>query len=557
MIRIGVAQINTTVGDLTGNAKRIIKAIDAARERGANVVVFPEMTVCGYPPEDLLYKKHFIRKNADVLRSLRKYAKDMILIVGYVDFDKEGIYNAAAVLEKGKIAGVYRKEFLPNYGVFDEKRYFVAGSRNAVFRIGNVRAGISICEDIWLEDGVHRSQIKASPDVLINLSASPYDINKLESRRKLLARRAREANAFVVYVNLIGGQDEIVFDGGSCAVDQKGRCIASAKVFEEDLLLVDIPEPKQKKRFLKHEICLTTSHQQALSLKGRKEALPDRIEMVYKALVLGTRDYIQKNGFDKVVVGLSGGIDSSLVAKVAVDALGSDKVIGVTMPSQYTSLGTRTDAGQMADNLGIEILEVAIDPVMKVYLESLKEGFKGMPADAAEENIQARIRGNILMGLSNKHGWIVLTTGNKSEMAVGYCTLYGDMSGGFAVIKDVYKTTVYELARYCNRQAGKDVIPQSVIDRAPSAELRPGQKDQDSLPSYDILDRILIEYIEKHRSFEEIVRKVGDEKVVRQVLRLVDKSEYKRRQAPPGVKITPRAFGKDWRLPITNGYKQY
>lgn len=559
MIRIGIAQINTTVGDFSGNARKITESIAAAQKQGVDLVVFPEMTVCGYPPEDLLHKNHFVQNNKKILSSLKKQAKGIVAIVGFVDTDKAGnLYNAAAVLVKGGVAGVYRKECLPNYGVFDEKRYFSSGKNNPIFRLGDARIGVNICEDIWPDNGVHRQQTGQGIDVLINMACSPYDIGKLETRRKLLAKRAKEAEAFVVYANVVGGQDEIVFDGGSCVFDPKGKNIASAELFQEDLLIADMDVQAGRKHRIKNEVRIPLSlNQQRFSVESRKNVVPGRVERIYKALVLGTRDYIQKNGFDRVVIGLSGGVDSSLVAKIAVDALGKEKVVGVTMPSQYTSKGTHSDAKRLAENLDIEFLEIPIKPIFDEYLESLKESFQGRPEDIAEENIQARVRGNILMGLSNKHGWIVLTTGNKSETAVGYCTLYGDMSGGFAVIKDVYKTTVYELADYCNNQAGTDVILQSIIDRAPSAELREGQKDQDSLPSYDILDSILIEYVEKHSSFQKISRKLKDEEVVKKILSLVDRSEYKRRQAPPGIKITSRAFGKDWRLPITNKYKHY
>lgn len=559
MIRIGLAQINTTVGDIQGNVAKIIRVIAEARDKGVDIIAFPEMAVCGYPPEDLLYKSHFIDQNKKAVKVLEKYSKDIVVIVGYVDTDaQKNRYNAAAVLNKGKISGVYRKESLPNYGVFDEKRYFCSGGHNPLFRLGNMRFAVNICEDIWDDNGPHRWQADAHVDMMINISSSPYDFGKGDARRRLFSRRAKQAKAFFCYANLVGGQDEIVFDGASCVFDPKGRRAACADLFEEDLLVFDMDEPGSKKRQLKQEILLERPlRQQVFVLEKRKEKFLEKTACIYQALVLGTRDYIQKNGFNKAVIGLSGGVDSALVAQIAVDALGKDRVVGVTMPSQYTSEGTHADARLLAENLGIDFMEVPIKPIFDTYLESLKDCFHGQARDITEENIQARIRGNVLMALSNKYGWIVLTTGNKSEMAVGYCTLYGDMSGGFAVIKDVYKTTVYDLARYCNNKAGQAVIPQSIIDRAPSAELRENQKDQDSLPPYDVLDQILIAYIEKQRSFKEIVEKVSDEDLVKKVLLLVDKSEYKRRQAPPGVKITSRAFGKDWRLPITNRYKQY
>ncbi|MEW5895377.1 MAG: NAD+ synthase [Candidatus Omnitrophota bacterium] len=558
MIRTGIAQINTTVGDFNGNIGKIGDNIAFAKKNDVDIVVFHELTVCGYPPEDLLHKRHFIENNLKALSSLRKQTRGITAVVGFVDRDSEGnLYNAAAVLNNGKLAGVYRKECLPNYGVFDEKRYFVPGKNNPLFMMGNLKIGINICEDLWPDNGIYQRQAKMGADLLINISSSPYDLGKFEKREKLLARRAKETQCFVVYANLIGGQDEIVFDGGSCAFNPHGRCVALARLFEEDFLVIDIPEPVKKRQGKQCIVLERTIQQQALSVNARITAVPEKTAEIYKALVLGTRDYIEKNGFEKVVIGLSGGIDSALVAQIAVDALGKDRVIGVTMPSQFTSSGTYTDARKIAENFGIECLEVPVKPIFDVYLQNLEKYFKGLPGGKTEENIQARIRGNILMALSNKFGWLVLTTGNKSEMAVGYCTLYGDMSGGFAVIKDVYKTTVYALVRYRNASIGRNLIPQTVIDRAPSAELKENQRDQDSLPPYDVLDQILIEYVEKHNSFSGIVKKIKDEDVVKKVLWLVDHSEYKRRQSPPGVKITPRAFGKDWRFPITNKYKNY
>jgi len=561
MIRVGVAQINMTVGDFEGNARKIADQAARARMQEIDIVVFPEMALCGYPPEDLLHKRHFVRDSQEVLRSLKKQIKGVTVVAGCLDTGTRGeLYNAAAVIADGRISGIYRKECLPNYGVFDEKRYFVSGENNPVFRMHQTRIGINICEDIWLEDGPFARQCRQQCDVIINLSCSPYDIGKLETRWRLLARRAKTSGACVVYANAVGGQDEIVFDGGSCVFAPSGRRLASAALFQEDFLTVDVEEIFGKKCRVPQEIELPYHVLRERPLmKTVAHAAPavSRIERIYRALVLGTRDYIGKNGFQGVVVGLSGGIDSALVCKIAADALGPDKVTAVTMPSCYTSSGTLRDARQLAKNLNIELREIPIGPIHEAYLAGLSGEFAGTAPGTAEENIQARIRGNLLMALSNKHGWIVLTTGNKSEMAVGYCTLYGDMSGGFAVIKDVYKTTVYELARHCNTQDGQKIIPESILERAPSAELKENQCDQDSLPSYDLLDQILIEYIEKHQSFAAIVKKVGDAQTVRKVLKLVDQSEYKRRQAPPGIKITTRAFGKDWRLPITNRYKHY
>ncbi len=560
-MRIALAQINTTVGDLSGNRQKILGLISQAKNLAVDLVVFPEMTLCGYPPEDLVLKPHFVADNIKFLHSLKTHSRGISVAVGFVDRDRSGqLFNAAAVLSGGKIAGIYHKHHLPNYGVFDERRYFVRGEQNPVFQIGDVRIGLSICEDIWPENGAHAFQIQQGVDVLINMSGSPYDIGKLEVRHKLLSRRAKEAQAFVFYVNLVGGQDEIVFDGGSCVYSPDGKVLSTACLFEEDFLVTDVVLPRLSRRRKpgKDVIVLTCGNgRQKPPVPRQMQPKSEKIERIYKALVLGTRDYMAKNGFQKAVIGLSGGIDSSLVACIAVDAIGSKNVIGVSMPSQYTSAGTYADARTVAENFGIQFCEIPLKPTFEAYLKTLSGVFQGLPENVAEENLQARIRGNYLMALSNKHGWLVLTTGNKSEMAVGYCTLYGDMSGGFAVIKDVYKTRVYELARYRNALAGQKIIPQSVLDRPPSAELKFNQTDQDFLPAYEILDEILIDYIERQRSFKQILKKAQSSELVQRVFRLVDQSEYKRRQAPPGVKITPRAFGKDWRLPITNKYKEY
>ncbi len=558
-MRVALAQINPTVGDLAGNTAKIIARTAEARKAGAEVVVFPELSICGYPPEDLLHKPHFIADNIQALRSLRKHARGIVLIVGCLDRDAEGrLFNAAAVISDGEIRAMCHKEHLPNYGVFDEKRYFVPGETACLVDINGVRFGVNICEDIWLE-GVYEAQSRAGARVLVNLSSSPYDVGKLALRQRLIAQRARETGAFVCYTNAVGGQDELIFDGSSCIYDPRGRCAAMALAFDEDLLVADIAPlaKKQPRRSAKIVALHVVPEVTSGPLPPRRAEPGTEIERIYKALITGTRDYIHKNGFQKAVIGLSGGIDSTMVAAVAVAALGRDHVIGVSMSSVFTSAETRTDARRVAEHLGIAFEEIPIAGVHEAYLKSLAGNFSGRPADVTEENIQARIRGNILMALSNKHGWLVLTTGNKSEMAVGYCTLYGDMSGGYAVLKDLYKTRVYELARFCNQQAGREVIPVSVIERAPSAELRPNQKDQDSLPAYDLLDQILIEYIERRRSRAQIIRKIGHAAEVDQVIRLVDTSEYKRRQAPPGVKVTARAFGKDWRLPITNQYREY
>ncbi len=556
MLRVAVAQINSCVGDLSGNSQKIIEFISKAREYKSNIIVFPELTVCGYPPEDLLYKKYFVKANIKAVKQLARYVKDFVVMIGFVDLDSVGNrYNAVAILYQGKIRGVYHKERLPNYGVFDEKRYFVQGKDNPVFLIAGRLVGVNICEDIWEGNMLIRSSMRVS--MLINLSASPYDIGKKAARDRLLKRRAREMKVFLCYANLVGGQDELVFDGGSLFVNPEGKVVAEAKVFEEDIIVADLDVRSDRKirngRLVVH-ICDYIDSTENTPISYHKQRPLSQIASIYKALVLGTRDYIRKNGFSKAVIGLSGGIDSSLVAAIAVDAIGNENVIGVSMPSRYTSQSSVSDASCLASNLGIRLITISIERIFEAYLSAFTEVFAGLATDSTEENIQARIRGNILMALSNKFGWIVLTTGNKSEVAVGYCTLYGDMSGGFAVIKDVPKTMVYELARYVN-SCGKVIIPESVLKKPPTAELRENQKDQDTLPPYDILDRILKEYIEGHKSLKEIARD-KDIDLVKRVISMVDRNEYKRRQAAPGVKITPRAFGKDWRLPITNKFRE-
>ncbi len=532
MSKIALVQINPTVGDLAANQQKILDYIHKAKEHSADIVVFPEMVITGYPPEDLLHKEHFIRDNIKSLKALVKKTKGIAAIVGFVDMDKrKNLYNAAAIIVDGKLKGVYHKQALPNYGVFDEKRYFQPGQKSGVFSAGKIKFSVDICEDIWLEDW---KTTRPTAPIHINISSSPYYAGKMRERERLLKKRAKQAKAFICYANLVGGQDELVFDGASLIIDPKGKVVASGKAFEEDLIIADVGA-----KFI-----------EPVRLAGKKT---HKIESIYKALVLGTHDYIIKNGFQKVVIGLSGGIDSSLVAAVAVDAIGKENVVGVSMPSRFTSKGTKLDARRLAKNLGIEFKEMPIEDVLKGYTKALAGEFAGLKSGIAEENIQARIRGNILMALSNKFGWLVLTTGNKSEVAVGYCTLYGDMSGGFAVIKDVPKTIVYELSQWRNRE--KPIIPPSIIRRAPSAELRANQKDQDSLPPYDILDDLLKRYVEQHHSKAQMARG-KDKDLVQRIIQMVDKSEYKRRQAPPGIKITTRAFGKDWRLPITNRYQE-
>ena len=556
MLRVALAQINPTVGDLPGNRQKIIEYIARARAKDADIVVFPELAVCGYPPEDLLLKEHFVRDNIKSLNLLAREVKGIAAVIGFVDIDnKKRLYNAAAVISDGRLKGVYRKKELPNYGVFDEKRYFTAGNDDVIFSLGGHVFGVTICEDIWIEGSVYQKQVKSGADLLINISSSPYDVGKLKKRRELLRKRARQAKTFICYTNLVGGQDELVFDGGSMVIDPRGKTLAFGKSFEEDLVIADVPVKQKKKTSKAVVLNKDVFHKVQAPLAAQVAPEGTDLERIYKALVLGTRDYARKNKFRGCLIGLSGGIDSSLVAAIAVAALGKENVIGVSMPSRFTSAGTRSDARALAGNLGIKFHEIPIERMFVTYLEQFKEIFGEQPFGRAEENLQARIRGTLLMTLSNRWGSLVLTTGNKSEVGVGYCTLYGDMSGGFAVIKDVPKTTVYQLARLVNQEAGKDLIARSVLERAPTAELRENQKDQDSLPPYDVLDEMLREYVEEHRSLAYMARK-NDKELVKKVIAMVDSNEYKRRQGPPGIKITPRAFGKDWRLPITNKYRE-
>jgi NAD+ synthase (glutamine-hydrolysing) len=574
-LRVGIAQINTTVGDFSGNADKILKVIEESRSSGVDLLTFPELAICGYPPEDLLFKPQFILENLRTLEKVIKASSGITVITGFVDSGYD-IFNAAAIIHDGELAGVYHKIFLPNYGVFDEDRYFRAGTDCFVWEIGGIKFGVNICEDIWYEAGPATTQAYSGAEVIINISASPYHFGRGGIRERMIATRAADNVAVFIYNNLVGGQDELVFDGNSLIMDETGRLVAQGKQFEEDLVIADIDvesvfrtrlhDPRWRKELLLREeqgwrqvekiiISGTLFSTDKPPLPSRNvECLKDDAE-VYRALVLGTRDYIRKNGFEKVLIGLSGGIDSSLVAAVAVDALGNDNVIGVAMPSRYSSAGSRSDAELLAMNLGTKFLTIPIEKAFKAYLEMLEEPFTGQEPNVAEENLQARIRGNILMALSNKFGWLVLTTGNKSETATGYTTLYGDMAGGFAIIKDVPKTLVYRLCEYRNSISKTEIIPETIIQKPPSAELRPDQKDIDSLPPYEILDPILTAYVEEDKSVEQIIALGMDEKLVKQAARLVDGSEYKRRQASPGIKITPRAFGKDRRLPITNRFK--
>jgi len=573
-LRIGMAQINTTVGDFRGNKEKIGKAIDEARALGIDLLTFPELSLCGYPPEDLLFKPQFISETRKALDEVVSNSAGITAVIGFVDA-RENLYNAAAVIHDGRLVDIYHKIYLPNYGVFDENRYFQTGKKVPVYRFGDIGIGVNICEDIWYEAGPAMAQAYSGAEVIINISASPYHAGKGEARRKMLGTRATDNVAIIAYNNLVGGQDELVFDGDSLILDEKGELIARGKQFEEDLIIADLNVEavcrarRHDPRWRKEPLPLDAERYQVVRITISEEApgydkpsLPPRPlpamagpAEIYAALVLGTHDYVNKNGFQKVVIGLSGGIDSSLVAAIAVDALGAANVIGVAMPSPYSSSGSIADARALADNLGIKLLTIPIGGILQSYLETLADNFKGTKPDITEENIQARIRGNILMALSNKFGWLVLTTGNKSETATGYTTLYGDMAGGFAVIKDVPKTMVYRLASYRNSLAARPVIPASVIEKAPSAELRPGQKDTDSLPPYEQMDPVLTAYVEEDKNVEQIINMGFSLDTVRKIARLVDSSEYKRRQAPPGIKITPRAFGRDRRLPITSRFK--
>ena len=554
--RIAVAQLNCTVGDLEGNAHKISQYIDRAKGLATDIIVFPELAISGYPPEDLLLKPGFVKDNIMVLKGLARSVGDIIAIIGFIDMRGRNIYNAAAVIYNGNIHSVYHKIMLPNYGVFDEKRYFTPGGKPSVFKTSRTIFGVNICEDIWHEEGPTKQQVHLGARMIFNISSSPYHMGKIKEREEMIRKRARENRVFIVYANLVGGQDELVFDGRSMFVDNQGKVVARADAFKEDLLISDIDILVSDRRAGAGISKITGSslHQKREELPKRENmALLDDIEEIYQALILGLRDYVSKNGFKKVVVGLSGGIDSSLVVALAADALGKENVTGVFMPSRYSSQESERDAIAVAENLGIKLMKISIEQIYKIYLLVLEPYFSGYERNAAEENLQARIRGNILMALSNKFTWMVLTTGNKSEMSTGYATLYGDMAGGFAVIKDVPKTYVYKLARY--RNSLSFVIPEQVFTKEPTAELKPNQKDSDTLPPYEILDNILKAYVEEDSNLYKIIASGFDEGVVARTLDMVDKSEYKRRQSPPGIKITPKAFGRDRRMPITNKYR--
>ncbi len=552
-IRISIGQINATVGDIRGNCDKILQYAKKAAAEYADIVTFPELAVTGYPPEDLLLKPKFVQDNLEAIAFLEKEVKDIIAVVGFADSNGKVLYNSAAILHNGKKIAVYRKMLLPNYGVFDEKRYFKAGRNAMVLNFCGISFGVTICEDIWHARGPAEKQSAAGARLLISINGSPYQRGKTEEREKAVRRQCVANNVTICYTNMVGGQDELVFDGNSFIMDYAGNITHRAESFKEELLTADVSLGREKTAGSR---TISIPHKPA----GSKPLLPATKtgklcdeQDVYLALITGLRDYTLKNGFTEVILGLSGGIDSSIVAAIAADALGNEHVTGVFMPSRYSSGESREDAGSLADNLHIRFMEIPIEGIFRTSLETLSPAFAGMKQNLAEENLQARIRGNILMALSNKFGYLVLTTGNKSEMSVGYSTLYGDMAGGFAVIKDVYKTLVYRLALWRNLKGS--VIPARVLTKAPTAELRPNQKDQDILPPYEILDGILKEYIEKNSSHAQIVSQGFDAETVKKVMEMVDRSEYKRRQAPPGVKITPRAFGRDRRMPLTNRYR--
>lgn len=587
-LRVALAQVNPTVGDLEGNAQLILENVERAREAGADLVAFPELTLTGYPPEDLLLKPTFVKDNLERLGRIADRVRGITAVVGFVDAAAD-LYNAAAVIHDGEVASVYHKVYLPNYGVFDEDRYFRRGTEQPLFVVAGVTVGLSICEDIWYPTGPAAVQAQAGAEVLVNINASPYHAGKREHRERMLATRAVDSGAVVCYVNAVGGQDELIFDGASLVVEPTGRILARGRQFEEDLVVAYLDaeaifrhrlhDPRSRKGPLARadgearvfRVVLSEGSRPAADSplgpgpgwQARKPPLPahepppvlEGAAEIYAALVLGTRDYVRKNGFQKVVIGLSGGIDSSLVAAIAADALGPENVVGVSLPSRYTSPGSVEDARDLAARLGLRLLTLSIEPSFQALLDTLGETFRGTEPGVAEENLQARLRGTIIMALANKFHYLALTAGNKSEVATGYATLYGaDTTGGLSPIKDVPKTMVYRLAEY--RNSLSPVIPEAVLAKEPSAELKPDQRDTDTLPPYPVLDPILQAYVEEDRPVEEIVAMGHPEETVRRIAAMVNRSEFKRRQTPPGLKVTARAFGRDRRLPITNRYPQ-
>ena len=562
-IRLSLAQINSCVGDIAGNTNNIVHYIEQAKANDADIICFPEMAITGYPPEDLLLKKSFIKDNINSLKEIKNASASLIVVVGFVDF-KSCAYNAAAIIQNNEIKGIYRKTRLPNYGVFDEERYFQPGKEITVFKAGDITFGVNICEDIWYSGNPTKKQVtKGDAGFIINLSSSPYHAEKPVIRENMLRERAKQYSCVIGFCNMVGGQDELVFDGTSSVISKSGEVISRAKSFEEKLLITDLdsrelvmPYKKKKGRPEVKTIKLEPiKKKDKRRIKSSKSRFYNEENEILRALITGTRDYVRKNGFKKVVIGLSGGIDSALVAAIAREALGSQNVVGILMPSEISSKGSVKDSKLLSRNLNIKNITVPIQDIFNSYLDGLSELFKNTVPNEAEENLQARIRGNILMALSNKFGHLVLTTGNKSEMSVGYATLYGDMAGGFAVIKDIPKTLVYKLAKSYNKSSKKDIIPKTILTKEPSAELRPDQKDTDSLPPYEELDRILKLYIEDDLGIKEIVKSGENKDLTEKIVKMVDKNEYKRRQSPPGIKITNKAFGKDRRMPITSRYK--
>jgi NAD+ synthase (glutamine-hydrolysing) len=548
--------MNPLIGDIDGNVEQLVVAYGRAAQANCDVVVFGELSVTGYPPEDLVLKDGFVEDNRRALDRFVASTGPCAAVVGFVDREGDDLYNAAAVCSNGRLHGVYRKHLLPNYRVFDEERYFTPGSTFSLYRIAGVTCGVTICEDIWVPSGPVREQAEAGATVMLNINGSPYHRGRLSEREHMVCERARENRCAIVYVNQACGQDELVFDGGSMVVSEDGHVTARSPQFAEDLLIVDLDVEVHADR---HDNTIVEVSNTSRRTEPRVVAsiAPElgEIEEMYSALVRGTRDYVKKNGFSDVVIGLSGGIDSALVAAIAVDAFGADHVHGVSMPSRYSSAGSRDDAKSLADNLGIELRTIEIEPAFAAYLDMCAPSFAGRESDLTEENLQSRVRGTTMMALSNKFNWMVLTTGNKSEFAVGYFTLYGDSVGAYAPIRDVFKTNVYALCAHVNDRTGRQIIPQSTITKPPSAELRPDQRDDQSLPPYDVLDPILELYVERDLTATEIVAMGHDPALVGRITRLVDVNEYKRRQGPPGVRVSTKAFGKDRRMPMTNGYR--
>jgi NAD+ synthase (glutamine-hydrolysing) len=570
-MRLALAQINPIVGDLDGNRALIVERIEDARRANADLVVFPELAVTGYPPEDLLLRPGFLRAADTALEQVAHAARGIVALVGAPYFDRD-LYNACAVCAGGEVKAMVKKRFLPNYGVFDEVRYFAPGNELLLFEHGETLIGVTVCEDMWQPGPPATDLAIAGAELIVNVSASPFHLAKDREREEMFRTRARDNSAFVAFCNSVGGQDELIFDGHSLVIDDEGTVLARAPGFEEALMIVDVDPSSVRARRLSdarrralaqdrgdvgavRTIHVGTPHTQTDHAEPTVTPFGDDLEQMRIALELGLADYVRKNGFREIVVGLSGGIDSALVAALSVEALGPERVHCVSMPSRFSSEGTRGDARRLAENLGCDFREIPIEPMVEGYVEALAQSFEGREADLTEENLQARIRGTLLMALSNKFGWLLVATGNKSEMSVGYATLYGDMAGGFALLKDVFKTDVFRLSRYLNERAGRELIPASIIERAPSAELRADQLDEDSLPPYPQLDRVLEGYVEEDRSIDELSSDGIDPDVVQRAVAMIDRAEYKRRQAPPGVRLRPKAFGRDRRTPITNRWR--